>query len=177
MHGSLGVLGLMRSLTINPRAPCFPALLPQRPANRRLGTRQHTVRKRSSSTHAVVSMSAFSSSVVIESIRVALPFFIFFRACFISCRVMHNVFVTSYTSLRLPYLAASSASLASAFAHFLLSALKLLFTSLFFSFYSILLLSLILSDLVSPIFFFNFLLSSILLQLVALIQVLLFLCL
>ena len=63
-------------------------------------------------------------------------------------RSLHNVFVTSYTSFRLPFLAASSASLVSAFAHSLLSALKLLFTSLFFSLYSILLLSLILTDLV-----------------------------
>ena len=49
---------------------------------------------RSSRTHKVVSMSAFSSSVVIVSIPAALPFFMFFRACFISGLVIHSSLIS-----------------------------------------------------------------------------------
>ena len=79
-------------------------------------------------------------------------------------RSLHNVFVTSCTPFRFPFLTASSDSRASAFVHSLLSVLKLLFTSLFSSLYSILRLSLFLSDLVSSTFSFGFLLPSILLH-------------
>ena len=50
----------------------------------------HTVRNRSCRTHAVVSVSAFSSSGIMVSIPAALPFFTFFSAAFISCLVIHS---------------------------------------------------------------------------------------
>ena len=68
-------------------------------------------------------------------------------------RSFHNVFVIAYTPLWFPFLTASSAFLVSGFAHSLLSVLKLLFTCLSFSLYSVFLLSLIQSDLVSSTFF------------------------
>ena len=159
-------------------------------------------------------MSAFSSSILIESIPAALPFFMFF---FITCQVihssltsisfgclslttvgatgsgqfrtlskyschlclisfsvvnsfpswsftmfilhgrsLHNVFVTSCTSFRLLFLAATSASLANAFAHSLLSALKLLFTCILFSFFLLSFLILSLPSSSSICFFHQF---------------------
>ena len=89
---------------------------------------------------------------------------------------LHNGFVTSYKPFRFRFFTAASASLASPFSHSLLSALKHLFTSLFFSLNSAVLISCMLCDLVSSTFF-SCLVSSILLQVFAVIQVLPFLCL
>ena len=56
----------------------------------------NTVRNRSSRTHAVVFMSAFSSFVVIVSIPAALPFFMFFSATFISQLVFYTLIANIY---------------------------------------------------------------------------------